>query len=864
VTVRPGDTLFDLADAWLDDPHRWPEIFSLNRGTRFTDVGGTLTRAHLIRPGWELALPADATAPPSRAFPQRDTDRQDDHDVDGRPGTLPHADPDAAAPAPSTSAAPADDGLTQPSPTCPTVPSTAPTTASTTASSASSTTMPGAASSSQIPRTARDLDTSAPTHRPRTQGPSVGGVSLPTGSWIDLGLAGAVVAAVALVWAHRRRRYTPRPLSATPPTDDDLAPMPPVVTQLERGLRRAASVPQPGHHVDVLLGGPYDATDAGRLAHHDTRSIPPDGGGEDDGGRGGDGEAAEEPTQWSARRPVAAAPVPALRHVLAAAWPAGGVGLTGPGATAAARGFLIAGLTAGGGEAAHSDVSDARTLVVMPSTTAATLLGDAVAGLPTTPRLTVTAGLDDALDQFDRHTLHRSRLLDQHDAADVAALRSADPDEYDDALRPILLIADVGNRHDRARIAAVLSQGRPLDIHGVLLGDWPDGTTIHVDTDGTTTAATGFTDTADRHGTHPADVDRFTVLDPDETADLIRTLAEAHTGEPHPNARPRSARTVTHPAGDGQTAPAGAPGASQDSDTAGTPRTRHATRQAADTGADAEPDTYEDGEPPAVTAGGTAPATVQVAVLGGAAIIDADPHRRPRPQAVELLVYLAVHDGSATVDAILEDLLPDALARKATRRLHTYVSDLRGVLRHNGGPGVYVTHPKLRYALNPDAVDVDLWRMRAAITDAGRADTPEQRITALSQAVDTYRGPLADGYDYLWIEPHREAVRRQALDATTALVDALTGHPEQQLAVLRPAIALHPWTEHLYRAAMRAHHRLGHLEAIRDLRRAVTTAAADLDAEPGDDTIALADQLVADLRTSGRQAPGHPRPGAAP
>ena len=88
------------------------------------------------------------------------------------------------------------------------------------------------------------------------------------------------------------------------------------------------------------------------------------------------------------------------------------------------------------------------------------------------------------------------------------------------------------------------------------------------------------------------------------------------------------------------------------------------------------------------------------------------------------------------------------------------------------------------------------------------------------------------------------------------------GHPEQQLAVLQPAIALHPWAEHLYQAAMRARHQLGHLEAIRDLRRAACNAAADLDAEPGDDTLALADQLVADLLARGRRAPLRPHPGA--
>ncbi len=41
------------------------------------------------------------------------------------------------------------------------------------------------------------------------------------------------------------------------------------------------------------------------------------------------------------------------------------------------------------------------------------------------------------------------------------------------------------------------------------------------------------------------------------------------------------------------------------------------------------------------------------------------------------------------------------------------------MVRHNDGPGVYVTHPKLRHALTPDTVDI--WRMRAAITIAGIA-----------------------------------------------------------------------------------------------------------------------------------------------
>jgi DNA-binding SARP family transcriptional activator len=468
----------------------------------------------------------------------------------------------------------------------------------------------------------------------------------------------------------------------------------------------------------------------------------------------------------------------------------------------------------------------------------------------------------------------------QHETGDVAALRAADPTED---LPPLLLIADITHRHERARVAALLTQGQRLDIHGVLLADWPDGTTLHVDTTGATQPAD--TDTSGRHGAHLADIGRLSVLDPTETAEILATLAESHTGHPQPSTPAESPRGINPAAGAEPPASTrhlasvrpGTDGAdwTDPLDRRESPVLADGGQPQVVTGTDPEPDpgsgtkaTYnggdhddEDHSRPA-DAEDVTPAGVKVVVLGGATIVGADPHRKPRPQALELLVYLAVHDGSATVDAILEDLLPEALARKAARRLHTYVSDLRGVLRHNGGPGVYVTHPKLRYALTPDTVDVDLWRMRAAITDAARADTTEQRITALRRAVDAYRGPLAHGYDYLWIEQHREAVRQQALDATIALVDALTGHPDQQLAVLQPAITLHPDAEHLYQAAMRAHHQLGHLEPIRDLRRAVTAAAADLDADPGDDTLALADHLVADLRTRRRRTPLRPQPGA--
>jgi hypothetical protein len=52
---------------------------------------------------------------------------------------------------------------------------------------------------------------------------------------------------------------------------------------------------------------------------------------------------------------------------------------------------------------------------------------------------------------------------------------------------------------------------------------------------------------------------------------------------------------------------------------------------------------------------------------------------------------------------------------------------------------------------------------------------------------------------------------------------------------------------------MRAHAALGHLDAIRTLRRTLTRRLAEIDAEPSDDSLTLADHL-ADLTPSPRCA----------
>jgi DNA-binding SARP family transcriptional activator len=885
--VQRGDTLWHIAGAWLGNPLRWPDIYHLNRD--HYDQHGRMRHGDHIEPGWVLILPDDATppagaapapppaAPPGPASPPS-TARSPSPSAPSPSTAAPSASSSIAAPSspPATAPSSPDDGVVPPAP----VPSVS------AAGSAAASPSPTA----NVAPSSRSL---------RAQPP---GVSLPGGSWVDLGLAAAIAAAATLVWLHRRRRYQPRPPSPVLRLDDpDLAPMPPVVAQVRRGLRRAAA-----HAAAAASAGAAEALPAelDEMLEDATETTGP-----------------AAPVAEAVAVPVA----PTLKHPLLQVWPPAGLGLIGPGADAAGRGFLVAALASGG-----HDEPEARNRVVIPAATLATLLGAHAVTVGDTGRLTVTTGLAEALDVLEEQTLHRTRLVYDHEVDTVAALREADP--LEEPLPPLLLIADAAAIHERARIAALLTQGQRLDIHGVLLGPWADGNTVEVAASGATTPAEP---NVSRHGPHPADVARLAVLDPAETADLLRTLAEAHTGAPQPAppaeytapagappaadrpdpdankapdekkttdarpgppedaATPNPAKqqhgdpasphldgaaaavkggTTTAAAGtamDGQggrpteAAPDGSPTRTDHTDATGRPG-------AGDTdGAVDEPDSDVDrADGDAVAAHVAGPGRARVLVLGPPRIADLAAPQQPgeqplRSKALEVLVYLVAVGGQAPQHQVIADVLPNELRSRARHRLNTYVSNLRASLCRAGGKASYVASPARNYALNRGALDVDLWRMRDAIAVAEGSADPVTRLAALRAAVGCYLGALAEGRDYEWAEPFREAVRQQAVDAHLALV-AVVGDddPAEAVAVLRAAIGHDPYNELLYQQAMGLCARLGDVDGIRELRRNVTWRMAEIDTEPSEDTVALADRLVTDLRRRPRGPSPLPRDAA--
>ncbi len=85
-TVRPGESLWRIAEAYLSDGTRFGEIADLNYGRQQAD-GETLTDTHWINPGWQLLVPDERHAAggvSDRAQPPADDSSVRQHQV--RPG----------------------------------------------------------------------------------------------------------------------------------------------------------------------------------------------------------------------------------------------------------------------------------------------------------------------------------------------------------------------------------------------------------------------------------------------------------------------------------------------------------------------------------------------------------------------------------------------------------------------------------------------------------------------------------------------------------------------------------------------------------------------------------------------------------
>ncbi|RLK24735.1 DNA-binding SARP family transcriptional activator [Micromonospora sp. M71_S20] len=214
-----------------------------------------------------------------------------------------------------------------------------------------------------------------------------------------------------------------------------------------------------------------------------------------------------------------------------------------------------------------------------------------------------------------------------------------------------------------------------------------------------------------------------------------------------------------------------------------------------------------------------APSLVQLRVLGQPALlVDGQPVTIRRSAALQVLVFLAVHPDGATTTQLVHAIWPGLPAHTVTRRLYTTLSDLRATIRAATTVAI-IEHTDDRYRLDPDQIDVDLWRLHTAAHHA--ATTLTNHCAAWRAAIDAYTGDLADNHTWPWADPPREATRRLVIDAHTAAASA-EPDPHQALKILQSGIRVDPYNEDLHRRAIDILTALGDHSAAVRLRDAYT------------------------------------------
>ena len=376
----------------------------------------------------------------------------------------------------------------------------------------------------------------------------------------------------------------------------------------------------------------------------------------------------------------------------------GGLGLTGPGAPAAAR-AILAGLLARPPRGPGGTPAE----IIIPAPDAARLLPGPARqrAHPPIRGVWVPPSLDTALDEAEAMIVRRARTADGDDGPQAAA---------------VVLAAAPGPAAAQ-RLAGITAAGRDLGIAVILLGDWPHGTTCHITAGGLISGVTppqaGLAGTEAYH-LEAADL-AVIIAQLDQAREPSGEDGPAAPGPPEPG-QPHllSARAAPGPA---QAAaphcppqhPAGAAGHGTGPGPAGTP--------------------------------------VRISVLGPLQITAAGREiGTGLRKARELLAFLAVHPDGASGEAISEALWPGSDPGRGAGQRNLALRKAREMLRTAAGlpAPMWILNASGRYRLDPALTGTDLQAFSDAL-EAARNASGDARLAACRQAVALYRGELAEG-----------------------------------------------------------------------------------------------------------------------
>jgi predicted ATPase/DNA-binding SARP family transcriptional activator/Flp pilus assembly protein TadD len=221
----------------------------------------------------------------------------------------------------------------------------------------------------------------------------------------------------------------------------------------------------------------------------------------------------------------------------------------------------------------------------------------------------------------------------------------------------------------------------------------------------------------------------------------------------------------------------------------------------------------------------------RIEMLGGLAVVQSD-RRITRFQTQKtgaLLAYIALHPGkSHSRETLAEMLWPDGDPVAIRNRLNQAISSLRRQLHPPElGPGNVLVTDHHSIGINAASVVTDVDEFERDIRLAERAETDEERVRLLEQAVERYQGELLEGYFEEWIfsrRMHLAELHDQALQHLIRGHVAL-GSPEAAIEFARRRLELDPYDEAPHVILMRLYLRAGRpksaLKQFDDLVRAL-------------------------------------------
>ncbi|MCL7377028.1 BTAD domain-containing putative transcriptional regulator [Streptomyces sp. 35G-GA-8] len=483
----------------------------------------------------------------------------------------------------------------------------------------------------------------------------------------------------------------------------------------------------------------------------------------------------------------------------------GGCTWAGPGSEGAARALLTGVLTA----AERRRPGPARVTAVVPEDVAESLLP----GLPAQfTALTQSADTLQAIRAAEQHLIAHARTQDEQDTA-PAATGPATTNSTPEADPGTLLLIAAPDAAHTGQLQALAARSRPGTLIVLTLKTPLPGARLwHIADDGTTTHPQA-------HDQHPNPLRLFHLM-PEAGRDITEVLLTAHGQRPRqrrlptPRLHPTDERPDNPPAPTAETAPT-------------RPYTAETSRPAQNN-------------------------PVRVHVFGPITLYARD-HLDPvgtnlRSEVHEFLALLAAHPTGLLASDIADKLhLDPGSDQNALKNLRRAV---RRALRTATGitaPEFILLQGEL-HKLHPELVETDLAdfsrNLKGAFSASGTQEPQNDALSAVSDALAHYRGPFAQGSDYLWADAIREHLATQATDAVLRLAhqaehNDVSGEQDAVLTLLEHLGILHPDHERLAQHAIRLYQAAGRHDAARHTYTRLQRHLTDLGLTPEPATQAL-------------------------